>query len=330
MFAIILILLLATANLAGAQDRDIDFHGFAEAQSEYDNAADESSIVLRRLVLVNTITAGKFQTFAQLEAEPDENEIEFDRAWVEYLHSDKIKVRAGRLLTPFGIYNLIHDAPPAYPTISLPLLYEDHSPLGNIDVEDRIYTKSYTGIQLSGGYRAASGLRFSYNVGLGKGRGEKGVFAADQKATSLRFKVTHPEGLQLGLSYQRDRNQESHSGKAGAREQLIGLDLEIDHGPWLLQTEYARFRLEKATSDFHSGHIAYGLLGYRIGAVTPLLRYDRVDPNHDATDDTYGQWLLGANIAATNHLILKSELQIRSSQTADSDWLFFTSINWAF
>ncbi len=46
--------------------------------------------------------------------------IKLERGWFEYAFSSKFKLRAGKFLTPFGNYNILHDATPSFTTTFLP------------------------------------------------------------------------------------------------------------------------------------------------------------------------------------------------------------------
>ena len=339
----ILISILALSAMASAQEREVDIYGFMDLEYEYDNAGDKSTFDIHHFNIINTYSFEQFRIFSEMEwehgpkIEPQEGEgeITLERAWFEYLYNDRLKIRAGKFLTPLGIYNLIHDSTPLFLTTSLPLMYGSHNPFGG--KKDRLFAKFYTGLQVSGSHVSAADLRWTYALGIGNGRG-RAQFSADNdhhKATILRLRVAHPKGLQVGASHYRDRNEQGVSGKARAREQLYGMDLEVDKGALLLQSEYALFRLERDGADagFQNASAYYGLLAYRIGDfVTPVVRFDQFDPDGDSSGDANKQWLLGVNVALDPRIYLKSEIQFRSSDvpTTDSDWFHLSSISVAF
>ena len=43
--------------------------------------------------------------------------IKLERAWFQYAFSSKLKLRAGKFLTPFGNYNILHDASPSFTAV---------------------------------------------------------------------------------------------------------------------------------------------------------------------------------------------------------------------
>ena len=143
-------LALIVAVVAGpvaAQDRH-QIYGYLDFETTWSEATSESrniSFDLRHLALVNTFAIDdrwrvftEFEVEHEFEPEPGESGsdlFEIERAWIEYFYSPALTVRAGLLLTPFGIYNQQHGATPAYIMTFLPRsIYGEHaSPTGNVD-----------------------------------------------------------------------------------------------------------------------------------------------------------------------------------------------------
>ena len=115
--------------------------------------------------------------------------------------------RAGKFITPFGIYNVIHNASPTFLTTMLPLIYQSHRPFGqDLDGQDlgkdRLYGRFYTGLQLLGTIRTNSGIRFWYTVGVGNGRSAEQFSEDNDTSKSLlgRFQLEY-EQVNLGFSH---------------------------------------------------------------------------------------------------------------------------------
>jgi len=326
-----------------AQQRELSVYGYIDLEYEYSTTQKISTFDIHHFNVLSNYSWEQFRVFSEIEwehgAEFDhhgiQGEINLERAWFEYTHNDRLKLRAGKFLSPFGIYNLIHDATPTFLTTSLPLMYQKHQPFGA--KKDRLYAKFYAGLQALGSVMAKGGWRFEYALGIGNGRGRKS-FSEDNdnnKALIARVLLQPGESIRFGTSFYGDRHENGLSGKSQAREQAYGVDFEFDNGQIHFQSEYARFRLEKNTpkTSFQDAHSCYVQLAYTIRDwVTPILRYDYFDPNIDAGDDAYSYWLVGLNLSPDPHVYLKAEVQFRSFENPaiHSERFFLSSIAVAF
>ena len=297
------------------QEREFSSHGYIDLEFEYDTEEEVSTFDSKHFNIVSTYTFDQFRVFSEIEwehgtvlednPEESEGEVAVERAWLEYVHSDHLKLRAGKFITPFGIYNVIHNASPTFLTTMLPLIYQSHRPFGQ-DQEgedlgkDRLYGRFYTGLQLLGTIRTNSGIRFWYTVGLGNGRSGEQFSDDNDTSKSLlgRLQLEYNQ-FNLGFSHYRDRSETGFSGLSEARQRATAADLTIKQGAFKIQGEYARFSMERATgSGFQVADSYYGQISYRIeDAITPVIRYDRFDPDRGSPDNGERQWLVGLNVS---------------------------------
>jgi opacity protein-like surface antigen len=333
----------ATFDTAPAQQRQLSVYGYIDLEYEYNTAQKVSTFDIHHFNVISNWSFKQFRVFSEIEWEHGpsldagggQGEIVLERAWFEYRHSDELKIRCGKFLSPFGIYNLLHDATPTFLTTGLPLMYQKHRPFGVKN--DRLYGKFYAGLQALGEMTMESGMRFEYTLGLGNGRGENS-FSEDNdnsKAVMVRALVQPSESIHIGASFYGDRNEHGLSGRPRAREQAYGVDVEFDNDRFQIQFEYARFRMEKndLESDFQNAHAYYGQVAYTIaGRLTPVLRYDGFDPNINSTNDARSTWLLGLNFSPDPDVDLKAEVQFRAFENSSipSNRLFLSSIAVAF
>ena len=325
------------------QEREFSSYGYIDLEFEYDSEKDVSTFDIHHFNLISTYSFDQFRVFSEVEwehgpkleadASDSEGEVALERAWFEYLHSDRLKFRAGKFLTPFGIYNLVHDATPTFLTTSLPSIYNSHNPFGLR--KERLYAKFYTGLQVLGAVRTTSGVRFRYTLGLGNGRGDT-QFSSDNDTNKSLIARTQLGFRQfdLGLSLYTDRSETGMSGLAEARERATGADLTFEKDGLKIQSEYARFRLERAAgSGFQSAESYYAQISYQVNDyVTPIVRFDRFDPDRGSTDDGDRLLLLGLNVSPHPQIYLKTEVQFRSSDVpgVKSSRLYISSVSVAF
>ena len=162
--------------------------------------------------------------------------------------------------------------------------------------KDRLYGRFYTGLQLLGTIRTNSGIRFWYTVGLGNGRsGEQFSGDNDTNKSLLGQLRLEYKQFNFGFSHYRDRNETGFSGLSEARERSTLADLTFRQGAFKIHGEYARFSMERATgSGFQVADSYYGQISYRIrDIVTPVIRYDRFDPDRGSPDNRERQLLIG-------------------------------------
>ena len=106
-------ILLPTGVLG--QEREFSSHGYIDMEFEYDTEEKVSTFDSKHFNIVSTYTFDQFRVFSEIEWEhgtvlednpaDSEGEVAVERAWLEYVRSDRLKLRAGKFITPFGIYN---------------------------------------------------------------------------------------------------------------------------------------------------------------------------------------------------------------------------------
>lgn len=334
---ICLLVCFCFAGSTTAQQQNFAGYGYFDLKFKYDPSNKRSTFDIHHFNLITIYSYEQLRVFAEvewehgpvIEADPNEvseGEIGLERIYAEYVFKDWFRFRAGKFLTPFGIYNLIHDATPTFLTDSVPLLYGDHNPFG-VNT-GRLYAKLYTGLQVSGMARVSPSMRFRYALGLGNGRSDKQFSDDNDTNKGLLARVQlEMDHLEVGASHYRDRNANGLSGKPMAKEQAWGIDATAWLAGLRLRSEFAFFRMERLTGGYQSAQSYYVQASHRIGDyVTPVIRYDRFDPHRGVSDDAYGMWLLGVNVSPHPQIYLKSEVQFHfSDMPGVSSWRYYVS-----
>lgn len=259
-----------------------------------------------------------------------------ERAWLEYKYSDAFKVKVGKFLPPFGLYNLKHDATPTFLSTFLPgsVYGKRINPVGG---KQLLYAKFGTGVQVLGTLFADS-WQAEYYLYLSNGRGPSPGEKDNNsnKGVGGRLVVSPPiEELRFGVSYYGDKN-----GNANNTEQTtLAFDAELDYSDIKLETELILPRLEQIDdTGTPNGKFQNGIGFYVQGAytffdkLTPFARYDFFDPDANKSDDGETDAVLGINFSVTPRVYLKSEvhfLRFRNSSSKDYE-MFISSIAVAF
>ena len=226
-------------------------------------------------------------------------EMKIEWSYLEYLLSNSMKLRGGIVLTPFGIYNEIHDATPTYVSTRVPWGIYKADKLGGF----AMFPKFSTGINLLGNYESEGDLSLNYVVYVANGenapdtKNEAEKDANDNKAIGGKVMVSPMSGLTVGASY--------FTGKKGTTE--------LDHSAWAgtvsyrmsplsLRAEYASSELDDVTETGWYGEIAY-----RINVITPFVRYGTLDPDDDTDNDEWTELVYGINYEIEPNFIFKIE-----------------------
>jgi hypothetical protein len=258
-----------------------------------------------------------YQVFSEIEWEHGPNTedghgtVALERAWLEYLRSDALKVRVGKFLVPFGLWNVVHDATPTFLSVFLPgaVYGRNEGPVGR----QRMYPKFGNGIWLTGSILARPG-RVEYHAYVTNGRGDAPFERDDNanKGAGGRIVVSPAGWASLGASFYSDRNGD----RGHTRQTSIGADATLRLGRLSAWVEVILPRNETLGADdrptgvFQTGLGAYAWLAYDVGrGLTPYVILERYDPDRDATGGERDTWVGGLNLSVTPRVYLKGEVQ---------------------
>ena len=225
--------------------------------------------------------------------------------FVEYALSDKLKLRFGKMFTPFGVFNEIHTAKPAFLTVK---------EAASLNKNDRIVEGGYLFYPRWGAGIAAhgdgvmGGKDISYDVLVANGEQEEAnPFEEDEntsKSITARVRVDATENIRVGYSFYRDRL----SSPTFTTLQSHGLEAELN---------LTRIRI--------LGEVAFGSLGLKTGGSqrqlgwyiqpsyhlrrgwTPYMRFEKVNPNRDIGEIGGRDFIVGVNIELSKNFQLKVE-----------------------
>ncbi len=137
--------------------------------------------------------------------EDDFGNVAVEYAFVEYAFSDLVKVRVGKMFIPYGIYNEIHTAKPAFLSVKEPASTNKTERI--VENAFRFYPRWGAGIAVHGdGLIGERG--FSYDLFVSNGdQSETNPFEEDNngaKAFTGRFRFEPSESLEVGTSFYHD------------------------------------------------------------------------------------------------------------------------------
>lgn len=286
------------------------------------------------LITIYTINP-RYRVYSELEwehgpsisASDVSGKIYLGNAYLEYKYTDALRLRIGKFVSPFGIYNERHDATPTFVSTKLPhSMYAAHelSP----GVEGRYFARYATGLQFRGTLTNYN-WRLSYQAYVSNGRGAESGGQDDNENKGLggRLMITPPGiSLNLGCSFYTDRNGLSNN----ARQTAFGLDLEYDLNHLHLEAEAIFADLEQLNVNdqpnglFREPFGTYAMAAYTIKErYTPFIRWEFI--HHDTGDEyeDHTDYLIGLNVSLTPQVYWKNEFHVRNVYHPDERYLMF-------
>jgi hypothetical protein len=226
-------------------------------------------------------------------------------AFVEYAASDLLKIRVGKMFTPYGIFNEIHTAKPAY--LSVKEAASTNKPERIVEEAFRYFPRWGTGIAVRGDGVIAD-RDFSYDVLVANGdQSETNPFEEDNngaKSVTARFRFEPTGTMMVGASFYYDKVQ------AGGLDRLVsdGLEFRYQRGAVQLLAEVALGWLRPLEDEERLQVGWYLQPSYHFeNGVTPYARLERVDPNTDRPDDHGYVFIAGVNLEISAGFMVKIE-----------------------
>ncbi len=248
----------------------------------------------------------------------------FEYVYPEYRVFDWLKLRGGKMFTPFGIYNEIHTAKPAYLTIKEAYSTGKIEKMGS---DERFYPRWITGVEVTGDVEVgANNLNYAAFVGNGD-QADAGlnIFEEDNdknKAVGGRVLFSTMGGMVIGSSIYFDtkRSYEIPDGEEDPVEVSKENILSVG-GQATIPVLGASIELEGIYGQYGdlnrfggSAMVSY-LLKERY---TPYIRWESHDPDLDTEDDIAQQVIYGVNTRLDGNLFLKLEMGMVISNEGNS------------
>jgi hypothetical protein len=248
--------------------------------------------------------------------------------FLEYSFADAIRLRAGKILNPFGFYNEIHSVKSGYPAVK-----EASSTLKPYRLSGngfRYSPKWEAGVAALGSFPVGQGsldyvvsVANGENVALGKGQPDAydtNPYDEDNnvdKSVTARVRYAPLEGLTVGASFYRagltevvaDVRQDGSLLSYGAFAHYVADD-------WDLFAEINRGRLNPTAGGAVATELGWvGSVGYRIDdRWMPFVQVERVATQRGGADDWGMAGVLGVNMTLVEGLLIKVEYdQLRGS-----------------
>ncbi len=248
-------------------------------------------------------------------------------AFAEYAFADWARARFGKMFTPFGIYNEIHTAKPAYLSVKEPFSTNKNDKFGS---PMRFYPRWGAGIALLGNGTLPAGVAWDYVLAVTNGdQDQTNPFEEDdntQKAVQGRVRLTVQDQLELGVSAYRDSLTELAGGVATS-----GRTVQLSYGAHAIwrsgfgpgvELEYVRGGLKPSSATVGPttwGQGATAMVWWTFADwLTPYARLEWLDPDTDVSNDRALLLLGGLNVRVPGGLVIKAEVDKTNAQDANT------------
>lgn len=234
--------------------------------------------------------------------------------FAEYLVKDWFKLRAGKSLTPYGIFNEVHDASPTYLSVNIPeLIYKAETKGGFAFIP-----KWVTGVSALGITNPCDGCEFDYVIYVGNGESvgiNEGQYDSNHnKAVGGRAQISvNDEAFLAGISAFYDEKAVSPTKLTEIHWAYL-ISLNYSHSALNLKAEYGQ-----STLGSHAESVWCAQSSYRIGRYTPYLMVEAIDPNDTQPDDFWNIYMAGVNVQVNKHMFLKFEWRENQRGKSNTD-----------
>ncbi len=239
--------------------------------------------------------------------EDNRGNVAVEYAFVEYTVSDLLKVRVGKMFTPFGIYNQIHTAKPTFLSVKEPS--STNKPERIVSDAARFFPRWGSGIALQGD-GSIGDKPWDYDVLIANGeQTDTNPFEEDNnksKSVTGRFRLEPTDNLRIGASLYYDKMTDQEFDSIHSE----GLELEWTRNEFHIQAEAVLGHYTGSGDVADKTQLGWFVLpSYHFeNGVTPYLRLDWIDPDTDRSSDDGLDLVLGVNYEISKWFMIKAEV----------------------
>jgi hypothetical protein len=279
--------------------------------------ADQVDLVINALPTDRVRLAADFGWVHGTDTEFDQGAAVLEYAFAEYTFADWLKARGGKMQTPFGLYNEIHNVKTLMMTVKEPYATTKNTSFGS---EFRFFPRFGTGLALLGNASVAGDLDYVLMVANGEDIAGNPYEEDDNKTKSITARVrwSPAAGLDFGASFYTDTLSEydDEGEPTGGETDLMsyGAYAKYERGGLGIEVEGVSGTYEKSTDDEVARYGLTAMAYYRIaGRYAPYFRYEYLEPDTDVDDDQAALYIYGLNVQVSMGLVLKFEFDTVSA-----------------
>jgi hypothetical protein len=307
-------------QFATAEYTQSSFYGYFQSDFiQSSNPDHEYGFLLKRInfigdFLPNTktrlLTDIEFEEGADISANEVKGNIKISRLFAEQSISKSFRIRIGKYLTPFGLYNEIHDFSVAYYGAEVPVIYRPLVVSTNSN-PTQLISKYNTGVWLTGNTTGRN--KMEYDLYFGNGRDETLAGSDKNKSQSFGLKIAVFPGskrnLNLGLSYYQDQNTEGLAHYANDSEKSFALHTQFENPLFQIQGEVISTRYHNSSKESESTLGSYSQIAFNLTDKNTLYYQHGEIIYNSKTKEALFENLIGTGYYVNPQFILKMEYQ---------------------
>lgn len=238
-------------------------------------------------------------------SEDHRGNVALEYGFTEYTVSDLFKIRVGKMFTPFGIFNEIHTAKPAF--LAVKEAPSTNKPKRIVAGAYRFFPRWGTGIGFQGD-GTIDKRSFDYDILIANGEQEDGnPFEEDDNASKSvtgRFRLEATRHIKIGASFYYDKITEP--GFDGIWSSGLQIEYQNKQVRVLAEVVQGRKNLEAGGSIDQLGWFVQPSYHFDNG-VTPYVQFGHIDPDRDTGNDTGFHLTIGINCEIAPNFMVKLE-----------------------
>lgn len=319
--------MLLQGTVLAFESNDIHFHGYLDmefnkadrnwsATRDYQNGSFDAhhfNMVLEAQVNEKLSVAA----MVGLEHGLDQSSVAFDNgrivveyAFGQYAFNDYFKIRAGKMLTPYGLLNEIHDATPALLTIEAPMtLYVTEQRGG-----EAIFPEWSTGVGATGNFFLFEDMTLDYVLYIANGENTGRTNEAEHddnenKALGGRVLFSPWDFLTLGFSVFRGDKAMRLNPSLDKTHASYGFSLAFEWESFNLSGEFFDSKIRNIEEQASYVQASYTFFG----RLTPHIKYEFLNillSDNEKENNRLDDWHdlgVGINFKVIDGLFLKAE-----------------------
>jgi hypothetical protein len=320
LYLLALALLVSPAALL-ADDNRLTFNGYMNVESDYQPTkyglgdknfsidADVLELLLNYKADDNFRVSGALDFEHGTDAEFNQGHLTTGWLFLEYAFSDRLKLRAGKMLVPFGFFNEIHGAKNLF-------LARDEAratlkPQKIAKNAFRYAPKWETGLEAFGRLAINKKQSIDYLVMVGNGyQTETNPYEQDnndKKSVTARVLYQPTDELSIGVSgYSDFLSQDSGGGTRWGRQKSLGTFVHYNAERWkiLYEINQGRMRVPGGTTTARelgqAAEVGYALAHH----ITPYVQVQNVTTHLNSTTEQARAYIAGFDYAV-GHFVFK-------------------------
>ncbi|NRB36866.1 MAG: porin [Pseudomonadales bacterium] len=234
-------------------------------------------------------------------------------AYIEFDLSHSTRIRTGKNLTPFGIFNEIHDASPSYNSVDIPSAIYRAGRVGGMSM----FPEIITGIFILADHQISDNASWNYVAYVGNGEHAEGSNIKDENVNKIiggRIAFSPTFDIHLSSSFLSHKVGEEENN----HESWI-VSLEYAPSPFEVHAEYAISERENLTAATVTESSWYMEAAYTLHLFTPFMRYGWLDPDDDSDNDEWTETVIGSSYHLMENTVLKFEYRIYQGDGLEKD-----------